>query len=116
MTNTIETIGFSSAQDALSKLQGSGHVLINTLADTCPACQVFKQDLPDLVTEAKQKGIQVFNIKADDSNKEFFEKYQCETLPYTFCFSSGNFIGGDSFDKTSFLALVNALGEINESK
>ncbi len=116
MTNTIETIGFSSAQDALSKLQGSGHVLINTLADTCPACQVFKQDLPALVTEAKQKGIQVFNIKADDSNKEFFEKYQCETLPYTFCFSSGNFIGGDSFDKTSFLALVNALGEINESK
>lgn len=115
MTNTIETIGFSSGIDALSKLQGSGHILINALADTCPACQAFKQDLPDLVAIAQTKGIQVYNIKAEDSNKEFFEKYQSETIPYTFVFSNGEFVGGDSFDKTSFGALVNALGEIHES-
>lgn len=112
---TIETIGFSSASDALDKLKSGGHVLINTLADVCPACQAFKDELPPLISLAKIKGIQVFNLKAEDSNKDFFEQYKCETLPYTFVFSNGEFVGGDSFDKTSFSALLNALGEIHES-
>ena len=111
--NTIETIGFSSAQDALSKLQSSGHVLINSLADTCPACSAFKEELPSLIQLAKSKGIQVYNIKADNTNVEFFEKYQCETLPYTFVFSNGEFAGGDSFDKDSYQQLLSALGEIH---
>jgi len=115
MNNIIETIGFSSASDALSKLQGSGHILINSLADACPACTAFKQDLPELSGLAKNKGIQVYNIKAEDSNKEFFELYKSETIPYTFVFSNGEFVGGDSFDKTSFTVLLNALGEIGES-
>lgn len=115
MINTIETIGFSSGIDALVKLQGSGHILINALADTCPACQAFKEDLPELTILAKNKGIQVYNIKAEDSNKEFFEQYKMETLPYTFVFSNSEFVGGDSFDKNSYSQLLNALGEINES-
>lgn len=112
----IDTIGFSSAQDALSKLQGSGHILINTLADTCQACAAFKEHIPTLSDLAKSKGVQVYNIKADNTNTEFFEKYQCETLPYTFCFKDGNFIGGDSFDENSYVQLLNALGEINVSE
>jgi thiol-disulfide isomerase/thioredoxin len=112
--NTIQTIGFSSAQDALSKLQGSGHILVNALADTCHACAAFKEDLPELTTIAKSKNIQVYNIKAEDSNKEFFEQYKCETLPYTFVFANNEFVGGDSFNKDSFEHLLNALGEISE--
>ena len=115
MTNIIETIGFSSGSDALTKSKLSGHVLINTLADVCPACQAFKEDLPPLIDLAKSKGVQVINIKADDSNKEFFEQYKCETLPYTFVFSNGEFVGGDSFAKESYSHLINALGELHES-
>lgn len=111
----INTIGFSQAQDALSKIKGSGHILVNALADACPACAAFKEHLPILIEEAKAKGVQVYNIKADNDNKEFFEKYQCETLPYTFVFSNGEFVGGDSFDKDSYSQLLNALGEIHES-
>ena len=115
MTNTIETIGFSTGLDALDKSKLSGHVLVNTLADTCPACADFKEDLPSLIDLAKAKGIQVINIKAEDSNKEFFEQYKCETLPYTFVFANGEFVGGDSFDKDSYSQLLGALGEIHES-
>jgi thiol-disulfide isomerase/thioredoxin len=115
MNNIIETIGFSTGLDALDKSKQFGHVLVNTLADTCPACQAFKSDLPDLINDAKAKGVQVINIKAEDSNKEFFEKYQCETLPYTFVFANGEFVGGDSFDKNSFSQLLTALSEVNES-
>jgi thiol-disulfide isomerase/thioredoxin len=111
----INTIGFSQAQDALSKIKGQGHILVNALADTCLACAAFKEHIPTLSDLAKSKGVQVYNIKADNDNKEFFEKYQCETLPYTFVFNNGEFVGGDSFDKDSYAQLLGALGEIHES-
>lgn len=115
MNKIIETLGFSTAKDALEKSKMSGHILINTLADECPACQAFKEDLPPLISLAKSKGLQVVNLKAEDSNKEFFELYKCETLPYTFVFANGEFVGGDSFDKNSFSHLLTALGEANVS-
>lgn len=114
MSITIESIAFSDANSTLDRIKNTGHVLVNAMAETCPACQSFKENLPPLVSLAKSKNIQVINLKTEQENEEFFKLYQCETLPYTFVFANGQFVGGDSFDKDSFSHLLNALGEVNE--
>lgn len=111
----MQTVIFSDANTVLNEIKNSGHILINALAETCPACQSFKDDLIDLVSLAKNKNINVINLKTEQENEEFFKLYQCETLPYTFVFANGEFVGGDSFNKESFTHLLNALSEINES-
>jgi len=85
--------------------------LVNALAQGCPHCEVFKQHIPELTEQAKALGIDVFNIEGKEENREFFEKYGNETIPYTFVFDNGKFVGGDSFDKNSFVMLINALSE-----
>lgn len=109
-----ESIIFCDANSALEQIKNKGHVLINALAETCPACQDFKQKLSPLISLAKNKNIHVINLKVEQDNEEFFKLYQCETLPYTFVFADGEFVGGDSFNDESFSQLIGALGEINE--
>jgi len=84
--------------------------LVNALADLCQHCQELKKHLPELEAHANSLGVSMYHIEVNEENKAFFEAYQNETIPYTFVFDNGNFVGGDSFDKNSLLNLINALG------
>lgn len=103
--NYITNIDFNN-------LEKNGHIIINALADWCSACSEFKKDIPELKEIANINYVKMFNMKVDPINESFFEKYNCETLPYTFVFSNGQFVGGDSFNKDTATQLLIALGGV----
>lgn len=83
--------------------------VVNALAEFCQHCQALKDKLPELEKKAHELGIAMYNIEAIEENKEFFEQYQNETLPYTFIFDNGSFVGGDSFDAAKLEELLTVL-------
>lgn len=83
--------------------------IVNALAEFCEHCQKLKEHLPELEKKAHELGIAMYNIEAIEDNKEFFEQYQNETLPYTFVFDNGSFVGGDSFDAEKLKELIQVL-------
>jgi thiol:disulfide interchange protein len=99
-------------QTDFENLDKKGHIVINALADWCTACGEYKKDIPELKELAETNYVKMFNMKVDPINESFFEKYKCETLPYTFVFANGEFVGGDSFNKDSASQLLMALGGV----
>jgi len=83
--------------------------IVNAIAEHCPHCVTLKESLPALEETANALGISLYNIEATEENREFFETYQNESLPYTFVFDNGNFVGGDSFDAAKLEELLHIL-------
>lgn len=83
--------------------------VVNAVADGCPHCKVLKEHLGSLEQKAQELGIAMYTIEAIEENKEFFERFQNETLPYTFIFNNGNFVGGDSFNAEQLEELLTVL-------
>lgn len=83
--------------------------VVNALAEFCHHCQALKEHLPELEKKAQELGISMYNIEAIEDNKAFFELYQNETLPYTFIFDNGQFVGGDSFNSDQLSELLTVL-------
>lgn len=83
--------------------------VVNALAEFCQHCQALKDKIPELEQKAHDLGIAMYNIEVIEDNKAFFEEYQNETVPYTFIFENGKFVGGDSFDSDKLSELLTVL-------
>lgn len=112
MDESVE-IKFSTKEEARALVEAGGHVLVNAFADWCPHCQELKSKMPDLIALALAQGIKLVHIRAEKENEEFFAEYKNETLPYTFVFADGQFVGGDSFDENGYRELLHALAGVS---